>query len=323
MNMNFKTRNEARKHCWAKGIPLKQIQKLSGSHPWVVSSEEIAFRVGRKYKLIDVPNFSKNRSGVGINKTNQIQANQILKHLPDGVEVLSVDLGDDKVRIKSVPGLAFNTLRTWEAQFFVDVTNATAPATDTPAAATKPVAKKKAAAVDVSLDAELDGGEVLAQNTVTTGEKDPDRFVTGRSYVLVDRAGFLRGAIANSAILKEIERVYGKDKPFVVGKRSGFSESKGAVGVRNCCEDTHNAAIVLFSDTERQFFREADSVSNLVTTGGEGIRLVNRAEEERKQKHEAALEALKQAQENHNAAIDNLRIAATELVNAATALSNI
>jgi len=321
MNMNFKTRNEARKHCWANNIPLKQIQKLSGSHPWVVSSEEIKFRVGRKYKLIDVENFSKNHSGVGINTINKLQAQQILKHLPEGVEVIGIDLGDDKVRIKTVPGLAFNTLRTWEAQFFVDVTDVKAPAKPEEAPAA-PVKAKAGKAKPTSLDAELDGGKPLVENLVTSGEKDPGKFVAGRAYVLVDHAGFTGRVSANHTILKEIESVYGKDKPFTVEKYGSNSfPGKDAVSIKGCAKTINTTNVVLFGN-ERKYFREAGSVSSLVSAG-EGVRLVNRDEEEKKQKREAAFAALKTAQENHNAAIDNLRIAATELVAAAEAVRNV
>ena len=320
MNMNFKTRNEARKHCWANNIPLKQIQKLSGSHPWVVSSEEIKFRVGRKYKLIDVENFSKNHSGVGINTINKLQAQQILKHLPEGVEVIGIDLGDDKVRIKTVPGLAFNTLRTWEAQFFVDVTDVKAPAKPEEAPAAPVKAGK---AKPTSLDAELDGGKPLVENLVTSGEKDPGKFVAGRAYVLVDRAGFTGRVSANHTILKEIENVYGKDKPFTVEKCDSKSfPGKDVVSITGCAKTINTTSIVLFGN-ERKYFREAGSVSSLVSAGEGGIRVVNRDEEEKKQKREAAFAALKTAQENHNAAIDNLRIAATELFAAAEALRNV
>ncbi|UIW12696.1 MAG: hypothetical protein [Enterobacter phage ENC19] len=192
MILNFKTRKEARDYCWKWSIPLKNITKGSGSHPWTVRTKETRFETGKDYKLVDVEGFTDN----GKNVANRVQAQQISKFL-NGVVNITIRDGD-RYTFDAPAGVAMNTLRAWEAKYFTEVAPAKAPApkrTKKP----KPVGKPSVAPAPAKpdLDSELDGGVNLAPATTepvakpvapqpATVEAMPYNFVAGRPYVLVD-----------------------------------------------------------------------------------------------------------------------------------------
>lgn len=213
MILNFKTRKEARDYCWKWSIPLKNITKGSGSHPWTVRTKETRFETNKQYKLVDVEGFTND----GKNTANRVQAKQINDYLNGIVKITSRN--GDTYTFDAPVGVAMFTLRAWEAKYFTEVSPAKASAPKR-AKKPKPVGKPSVAPAPVkpatNLDSELDGGVNLAPATTepvakpaapqpATVEAMPGNFVANRPYVLVDEAGFLRSHTANKRIVQHIK----------------------------------------------------------------------------------------------------------------------
>lgn len=294
MILNFKTRNEARAYCWKWSIPLKNITKGSGSHPWTVRTKETRFENGKKYKLVDVEGFTNN----GKNTANSVQAKQINKHL-DGVVTITSRNGDTYTFDAPV-GVAMFTLRAWEAKYFAEVAPAKVSAPKR-AKKPKPVGKPSVAPAPAKpdLDSELDGGVNLAPTTEPVVkpaapqpadiEAMPTHFVAGRPYVLVDEAGFLRSHVANKRIVQHI-----KDNNGIMVLESVDGDGDASI--------TLDRTLPYIMHRERKFFRELGT--GKAPANAPAVQAVDIAAQQRnKEIIEAAL-AVEDALAEHQKAIE-------------------
>lgn len=292
MILNFKTRKEARDYCWKWSIPLKNITKGSGSHPWTVRTKETRFETGKDYKLVDVEGFTNN----GKNTANSVQAKQINKHL-DGVVTITSRNGDTYTFDAPV-GVAMFTLRAWEAKYFTEVAPAKAPAPKR-AKKPKPVGKPSVspAPVKPDLDSELDGGVNLAPATTEPVTKPavpqpadieamPTHFVAGRPYVLVDEAGFLRSHTANKRIVQHIKNNNGV---MVLESVDGASI-------------TLDRTLPYIMHRERKFFRELGT--GTVQADTPAVQAVDISKQQHDQLVIAAAQAVEDALAEHQKAIE-------------------
>ena len=295
MILNFKTRNEARTYCWKWSIPLKNITKGSGSHPWTVRTKETRFETGKDYKLVDVEGFTDN----GKNIANSVQSKQIHQLLNGVVHIASRN--GDRYTFDAPAGVAMNTLRAWEAKYFSEVAPAKAPA---PKRAKKPKPVGKPSAVPApakpDLDSELDGGVNLAPAVTeppvakpaapqpATVEAMPGCFVANRPYVLVDEAGFLRSHTANKRIVQHIKNNNGV---LVFSNVDGDGDAT----------ITEDRTLPYIMHRERKFFRELGTGKAPATTSA--VQAVDISKQQHDQLVIAAAQAVEDALAEHQAAI--------------------
>lgn len=256
MITNFKTRNEARRFCWSRSIPLKNITRGVGSHPWKVESKETEFKVGKRYKLIDRAKFTNNETHL----MNRRLADIIEKELGGIIEITKYQNGSGVFLFDNRGCTLINSaLYASEASAFIEYTEPKAKATKKPKA--EPVVPAIVPATPVSLDSELDGGVNLAPAPVVEEPKelDPKKFVKGRKYVLVAEEVFTRHR--NHDVNTAIAKFYNKYRNGVytisdVNKISGHAELDcTADELREFGKKAGMWKIVLLDD-ERQYFRE-------------------------------------------------------------------
>ena len=272
MILNFKTRKEARDYCWKWSIPLKNITKGSGSHPWTVRTKETRFETGKDYKLVDVEGFTDN----GKNIANRVQSKQIHQLLNGVVNIASRN--GDRYTFNAPAGVAMNTLRAWEAKYFTEV--APAPA--------KP-----------DLDSELDGGVNLAPTTEPVAkpaapqpalvEAMPGCFVADRPYVLVDEPGFLRSHTANKRIVQHIKNNNGV---LVFSNVDGDGDAS----------ITLDRTLPYIMHRERKFFRELGT--GTVQADTPAVQTVDIAKQQRDKEIIEAAQAVEDALAEHQKAIE-------------------
>ncbi|QVW27282.1 hypothetical protein AKFOPBLP_00060 [Cronobacter phage JC03] len=294
MILNFKTRNEARAYCWKWSIPLKNITKGSGSHPWTVRTKETRFETGKDYKLVDVEGFTDN----GKNIANSVQSKQIHQLLNGVVNITSRN--GDRYTFDAPAGVAMNTLRAWEAKYFTEVAPAKAPAPKR-AKKPKPVGKPSVAPVPAKpdLDSELDGGVNLAPTTEpvakpaapqpATVEAMPGNFVVNRPYVLVDEAGFLRSHTANKRIVQHIKNNNGV-LVFVTVDGDGDATI------------SQDRSLPFVMHRERKFFRELGT--GAVQADTPAVQTVDIAKQQRDKEIIEAAQAVEDALAEHQKAIE-------------------
>lgn len=295
MILNFKTRKEARDYCWKWSIPLKNITKGSGSHPWTVRTKETRFETGKDYKLVDVEGFTDN----GKNIANSVQSKQIHQLLNGVVNIASRN--GDRYTFNAPAGVAMNTLRAWEAKYFVEVSPAKAPAPKR-AKKPKPVGKPSAAPVPAKpdLDSELDGGVNLAPVTTEPVAKPaapqpadieamPTHFVAGRPYVLVDEVGFLRSHTANKRIVQHI-----KDNNGIMVLESVDGDGDASI--------TQDRTLPYIMHRERKFFRELGTGKAAADTPA--VQTVDIAKQQRDKEIIEAAQAVEDALAEHQKAIE-------------------
>ena len=294
MILNFKTRNEARAYCWKWSIPLKNITKGSGSHPWTVRTKETRFETGKDYKLVDVEGFTDN----GKNIANSVQSKQI-HQLMNGVVHIASRNGD-RYTFDAPAGVAMNTLRAWEAKYFTEVAPAKAPAPKR-AKKPKPVGKPSVAPVPAKpdLDSELDGGVNLAPTTEpvakpaasqpATVEAMPGNFVANRPYVLVDEAGFMRSHTANKRIVQHIKNNNGV-LVFVTVDGDGDATI------------SQERSLPFVMHRERKFFRELGT--GTVQADTPAVQTVDIAKQQRDKEIIEAAQAVEDALAEHQKAIE-------------------
>lgn len=295
MILNFKTRKEARDYCWKWSIPLKNITKGSGSHPWTVRTKETRFETGKDYKLVDVEGFTDN----GKNIANSVQSKQIHQLLNGVVNIASRN--GDRYTFNAPAGVAMNTLRAWEAKYFVEVAPAKAPAPKR-AKKPKPVGKPSAAPVPAKpdLDSELDGGVNLAPVTTEPVAKPaapqpadieamPTHFVAGRPYVLVDEVGFLRSHTANKRIVQHI-----KDNNGIMVLESVDGDGDASI--------TQDRTLPYIMHRERKFFRELGTGKAAADTPA--VQTVDIAKQQRDKEIIEAAQAVEDALAEHQKAIE-------------------
>lgn len=294
MILNFKTRKEARDYCWKWSIPLKNITKGSGSHPWTVRTKETRFETGKDYKLVDVEGFTDN----GKNIANSVQSKQINQLLNGVVNIASRN--GDRYTFNAPAGVAMNTLRAWEAKYFIEVAPAKAPAPKR-AKKPKPVGKPSAAPVPAKpdLDSELDGGVNLAPTTEpvakpaapqpATVEAMPGNFVANRPYVLVDEAGFLRSHTANKRIVQHIKNNNGV-LVFVTVDGDGDATI------------SQDRSLPFVMHRERKFFRELGT--GTVQADTPAVQTVDIAKQQRDKEIIEAAQAVEDALAEHQKAIE-------------------
>lgn len=295
MILNFKTRKEARDYCWKWSIPLKNITKGSGSHPWTVRTKETRFETGKDYKLVDVEGFTDN----GKNIANSVQSKQINQLLNGVVNIASRN--GDRYTFNAPAGVAMNTLRAWEAKYFIEVAPAKAPAPKR-AKKPKPVGKPSAAPVPAKpdLDSELDGGVNLAPVTTepvakpdapqpATVEAMPGNFVANRPYVLVDEAGFLRSHTANKRIVQHIKNNNGV-LVFVTVDGDGDATI------------SQDRSLPFVMHRERKFFRELGT--GTVQADTPAVQTVDIAKQQRDKEIIEAAQAVEDALAEHQKAIE-------------------
>lgn len=294
MILNFKTRNEARSYCWKWSIPLKNITKGSGSHPWTVRTKETRFETNKQYKLVDVEGFTND----GKNTANRVQAQQINDYLNGIVKITSRN--GDTYTFDAPVGVAMFTLRAWEAKYFTEVVPAKASATKR-AKKPKPVGKPSAvpAPVKPDLDSELDGGVNLAPATTepvakpaapqpATVEAMPCNFVANRPYVLVDEAGFLRSHTANKRIVQHI-----KDNNGIMVLESVDGDGDASI--------TQDRTLPYIMHRERKFFRELGTGKAAADTPA--VQTVDIAKQQHDKDIIEAAQAVEDALAEHQAAI--------------------
>lgn len=294
MILNFKTRNEARAYCWKWAIPLKNITKGSGSHPWTVRTKETRFETNKQYKLVDVEGFTNN----GKNTANRVQAQQINDYMNGIVKITSRN--GDTYTFDAPVGVAMFTLRAWEAKYFTEVVPAKAPApkrTKKP----KPVGKPSVAPAPVKpdLDSELDGGVNLAPTTEpvakpaapqpATVEALPHNFVAGRPYVLVDEVGFLRSHVANENIVKHIKNNNG-----VLVFEHVDGDGDGII--------KNDYGLPFVMHRERKFFRELGT--GKAPANAPAVQAVDIAKQQRDKEIIEAAQAVEDALAEHQKAIE-------------------
>lgn len=294
MILNFKTRKEARDYCWKWSIPLKNITKGSGSHPWTVRTKETRFETGKDYKLVDVEGFTDN----GKNIANSVQSKQIHQLLNGVVNIASRN--GDRYTFNAPAGVAMNTLRAWEAKYFTEVAPAKAPAPKR-AKKPKPVGKPSVAPVPAKpdLDSELDGGVNLAPTTEpvakpaapppATVEAMPGNFVVNRPYVLVDEAGFLRSHTANKRIVQHIKNNNGV---LVFSNVDGDGDAT----------ITQERTLPYIMHRERKFFRELGTGKAPANTPA--VQTVDIAKQQRDKEIIEAAQAVEDALAEHQKAIE-------------------
>lgn len=294
MILNFKTRKEARDYCWKWSIPLKNITKGSGSHPWTVRTKETRFETGKDYKLVDVEGFTDN----GKNIANSVQSKQINQLLNGVVNIASRN--GDRYTFNAPAGVAMNTLRVWEAKYFIEVAPAKAPAPKR-AKKPKPVGKPSVAPVPAKpdLDSELDGGVNLAPTTEpvakpaapqpATVEAMPGNFVANRPYVLVDEAGFLRSHTANKRIVQHI-----KDNNGIMVLESVDGDGDASI--------TQDRTLPYIMHRERKFFRELGT--GTVQADTPAVQTVDIAKQQRDKEIIEAAQAVEDALAEHQKAIE-------------------
>lgn len=294
MILNFKTRKEARDYCWKWSIPLKQITKGSGSHPWTVRTKETRFETGKDYKLVDVEGFTDN----GKNIANSVQSKQIHQLLNGVVNIASRN--GDRYTFNAPAGVAMNTLRAWEAKYFTEVVPAKASAPKR-AKKPKPVGTPSAVPAPVkpaaNLDSELDGGVNLAPTTEpvakpaapqpATVEAMPGNFVANRPYVLVDEDGFLRSHTANKRIVQHI-----KDNNGIMVLESVDGDGDASI--------TQDRTLPYIMHRERKFFRELGTGNPANTPA---VQTVDIAKQQRDKDIIEAAQAVEDALAEHQAAI--------------------
>lgn len=293
MILNFKTRKEARDYCWKWSIPLKNITKGSGSHPWTVRTKETRFETGKDYKLVDVEGFTDN----GKNIANSVQSKQIHQLLNGVVNITSRN--GDRYTFNAPAGVAMNTLRAWEAKYFTEVAPAKAPAPKR-AKKPKPVGKPSVAPAPAKpdLDSELDGGVNLAPVTEpvakpaapqpATVEAMPTHFVAGRPYVLVDEAGFLRSDTANKRIVQHIKNNNG-----IMVLESVDGDGDASI--------TQDRTLPYIMHRERKFFRELGTGNPANTPA---VQTVDIAKQQRDKEIIEAAQAVEDALAEHQKAIE-------------------
>lgn len=294
MILNFKTRKEARDYCWKWSIPLKNITKGNGSHPWTVRTKETRFETGKDYKLVDVEGFTDN----GKNIANSVQSKQIHQLLNGVVNIASRN--GDRYTFNAPAGVAMNTLRAWEAKYFIEVAPAKAPAPKR-AKKPKPVGKPSVAPAPVKpdLDSELDGGVNLAPATTEPVAKPavpqpadieamPTHFVAGRPYVLVDEAGFLRSHTANKRIVQHI-----KDNNGIMVLESVDGDGDASI--------TQDRTLPYIMHRERKFFRELGTGKAAADTPA--VQTVDIAKQQRDKEIIEAAQAVEDALAEHQTAI--------------------
>lgn len=294
MILNFKTRKEARDYCWKWSIPLKNITKGSGSHPWTVRTKETRFETGKDYKLVDAEGFTDN----GKNIANSVQSKQIHQLLNGVVHIASRN--GDRYTFDAPAGVAMNTLRAWEAKYFTEVAPAKAPAPKR-AKKPKPVGKPSAAPVPAKpdLDSELDGGVNLAPTIEpvakpaapqpATVEAMPGNFVANRPYVLVDEAGFLRSHTANKRIVQHIKNNNG-----VLVFESVDGDGDAVI--------YKDRSLPFVMHRERKFFRELGT--GTVQADTPAVQTVDIAKQQRDKEIIEAAQAVEDALAEHQKAIE-------------------
>lgn len=295
MILNFKTRNEARAYCWKWSIPLKNITKGSGSHPWTVRTKETRFETNKQYKLVDVEGFTND----GKNTANRVQAKQINDYL-DGIVKITSRNGD-AYTFEAPVGVAMFTLRAWEAKYFTEVVPAKASA---PKRAKKPKPVGTPSAVPApakpDLDSELDGGVNLAPATTEPVAKPaapqpadieamPTHFVAGRPYVLIDEAGFLRSHTANKRIVQHI-----KDNNGIMVLESVDGDGDASI--------TQDRTLPYIMHRERKFFRELGTGKAAADTPA--VQTVDIAKQQRDKEIIEAAQAVEDALAEHQKAIE-------------------
>lgn len=294
MILNFKTRKEARDYCWKWEIPLKNITKGSGSHPWTVRTKETRFETGKDYKLVDVEGFTDN----GKNIANSVQSKQIHQLLNGVVNIASRN--GDRYTFNAPAGVAMNTLRAWEAKYFTEVVPAKASAPKR-AKKPKPVGTPSAVPAPVkpatNLDSELDGGVNLAPTTEpvakpaapqpATVEAMPGNFVANRPYVLVDESGFLRSHTANKRIVQHI-----KDNNGIMVLESVDGDGDASI--------TQDRTLPYIMHRERKFFRELGTGNPANTPA---VQTVDIAKQQRDKEIIEAAQAVEDALAEHQTAI--------------------
>lgn len=294
MILNFKTRKEARDYCWKWSIPLKNITKGSGSHPWTVRTKETRFETNKQYKLVDVEGFTNN----GKNTANSVQAKQINQFLNGIVKITSRN--GDTYTFDAPVGVAMFTLRAWEAKYFTEVAPAKASAPKR-AKKPKPVGKPSVAPAPVkpatNLDSELDGGVNLAPTTEPVEkpaapqpakvEAMPGNFVANRPYVLVDESGFLRSHTANKRIVQHIKNNNG-----VLVFVSVDGDGDATI--------SQDRTLPYVMHRERVFFRELGTGNPASTPA---VQTVDIAKQQRDKEIIEAAQAVEDALAEHQAAI--------------------
>lgn len=295
MILNFKTRKEARDYCWKWSIPLKNITKGSGSHPWTVRTKETRFETGKDYKLVDVEGFTDN----GKNIANRVQSKQIHQLLNGVVNIASRN--GDRYTFNAPAGVAMNTLRAWEAKYFTEVAPAKAPAPKR-AKKPKPVGKPSVAPAPAKpdLDSELDGGVNLAPAVTEPSvakpaapqpalvEAMPGCFVADRPYVLVDEPGFLRSHTANKRIVQHIKNNNGV---LVFSNVDGDGDAT----------ITQDRSLPFVMHRERKFFRELGTGNPANTPA---VQAVDISKQQHDQLVIAAAQAVEDALAEHQKAIE-------------------
>lgn len=295
MILNFKTRNEARSYCWKWSIPLKNITKGSGSHPWTVRTKETRFETNKQYKLVDVEGFTND----GKNTANRVQAKQINDYLNGIVKITSRN--GDTYTFEAPVGVAMFTLRAWEAKYFTEVAPAKASAPKR-AKKPKPVGKPSVAPAPVKpdLDSELDGGVNLAPATTEPVAKPaapqpadieamPTHFVAGRPYVLVDEAGFLRSHTANKRIVQHIKNNNG-----IMVLESVDGDGDASI--------TQDRTLPYIMHRERKFFRELGT--GKAPANAPAVQAVDIAKQQREKEIIEAALAVEDALAEHQKAIE-------------------
>lgn len=321
MILNFKTRREARSHCWKMHLPLTSISKSTrgGSHPWQVLQEETIFAVGKDYRLVDIEGFTNN----GKNTANKVQAKQINEYL-NGVINITRKEGDGKFHFKVPAGVVMSMIRAWEAKYFVEVK---------PTKAKKPKAAKivkvEVAKTPVNdLDSALDGGVNLAPTAPVAKpavqpvvELTPKAFVEQRGYTLVDERGFLRAHNRNEDIVK-----WAKDNTngiFVVVSVDWDGDARLV---------TDHRIIPVIKHSERKFFRELGAGNVPVTKPAPAAPTkpliavdvdAQKAKEKRDRVIMNAAQDVEDALKEHQDAIQNLQQAARKVRVAAQTLANV
>lgn len=321
MILNFKTRREARSHCWKMQLPLTSISKSTrgGSHPWQVLQEETIFAVGKDYRLVDVEGFTNN----GKNTANKVQARQIQDYL-NGVITITRKEGDGKLHFKTPAGVVMSMIRAHEAKYFVEVK---------PTKAKKPKAAKivkvEVAKTPVNdLDSALDGGVNLAPAAPVAKpavqpvkELNPTNFVEQRAYTLIDERGFLKAHNRNADIVQWAKTH--TNGIFVVVKTDFDGDARLT---------TEHNVIPVIKHHERKFFRELGAgnvpvIKPAPVAPAKPSIAVDVAEQKAKEKHDRAI--LKAAQDvedalkEHQDAIQNLQQAARKVRVAAQTLANV
>lgn len=249
MTSYFKTRKEARQFCDDQNIRKKNIEfiglgaTLKAGYPWIVptqtgeaklgdTAKPFAMEVGKTYRLVDPELFISAGTNWSINK---LQVAELQKHYDSKIKIVSYDSDSDyRYEVESLDHFSLISSKETAAFKLVEET------------------------VD-SLDGILDGGENLAPaveepvvdfNKPLTVQRNPDVFVVGRRYALVDKKSFVSANGANPNIVRDVDANHGGVYTIGYRKVGGDFTINGMV----FNQDSKNP--VFLTPDERSFFAE-------------------------------------------------------------------